>query len=82
MITRICFALLFVGFPLVLGVKIRAQRRALGRSPVVLGRVGQDALERWFERLSPFGLFFWPAVWFWIALGQAPLRPVPSGRPN
>ncbi|TMA36648.1 MAG: isoprenylcysteine carboxylmethyltransferase family protein [Deltaproteobacteria bacterium] len=77
MITRICFALLFVGFPLVLGVKIRAQRRALGRSPVVLGRVGQNAVERWFERLSPLGLLFWPAVWLWIALGLAPLRAMP-----
>src|SRR5207249_2716325 len=77
MITRICFALLFVGFPLALGVKIRAQRRALGRSPVVLGRVGQNAVERWFERLSPLGLLFWPAVWLWIALGLAPLRAMP-----
>src|SRR3989442_11626448 len=77
MITRTFFAVLFIGFPLVLGIKIRAQRRALGRSPVVLGRVGQSSVELWFERLSPFGLLFWPAVWLWTALGLAPLRPMP-----
>jgi len=77
MITRTLFALLFVGFPLVLGVKIRTQRRTLGRSPVVLGHAGQTAVERWFERLSPLGLLFWPAVWLWIALGLVPLRAMP-----
>ena len=77
MITRTFFAVLFIGFPLVLGIKIRAQRRALGRSPVVLGRVGQSSVELWFERLSPFGLLFWPAAWLWTALGLAPLRPMP-----
>ena len=34
-------------------------------------------LARWFERLSPFGLLFWPAAWLWIALGRAPLSEVP-----
>jgi protein-S-isoprenylcysteine O-methyltransferase Ste14 len=75
--TRLFFALLFLAFPLVLGIKIRTQRRALGRSPVVLGRAGQGPLERWFERLSPFGLLFWPATWLWIALGYAPLSEPP-----
>ena len=77
MITRTFFGLLFVGFPVVLAIKIAAQRRALGRSPVVLGRTGQGAVERWFERVSPFGLLFWPAVWLWIALDLAPLRAAP-----
>jgi protein-S-isoprenylcysteine O-methyltransferase Ste14 len=72
-VTRAVFALLLIGAPLTLAVKIRAQRRTLGRSPVILGRVGAGPLERWFERLGPFGLLFWPAVWLWIAIGAAPL---------
>jgi isoprenylcysteine carboxyl methyltransferase (ICMT) family protein YpbQ len=76
--TRLLFVLLLVGFPLVLGVKIRAQRRALGRSPVVLGRGDERPIERWFERISPLGLLFWPAAWLWIALGRAPLADVPA----
>ncbi len=75
--TRIAFALLFLGAPLVLALKIRQQRRALGRSPVVLGRSSEGLLARWFERLGPFGLLFWPALWLWIALGGAPLSEPP-----
>jgi protein-S-isoprenylcysteine O-methyltransferase Ste14 len=77
-VTRICFALLLVGFPVVLATKIRLQRRTLGRSPVVLGRAGQGRLEFWFERLSPFGLLFWPATWLWITVGRAPLSGLPG----
>ncbi|HJQ85114.1 MAG TPA: isoprenylcysteine carboxylmethyltransferase family protein [Candidatus Binatia bacterium] len=72
--TRLLFALLVVGFPLALALKIRAQRRALGRSPVVLGRADQTALGRWFERVAPLSLVFWPATWLWVVLGRAPLR--------
>lgn len=76
-VTRIFFAVFLLGFPLVLALKIRAQRRALGRSPVVLGRVGQGPLELWFERLSPLGLLFWPATWLWITLGRVSLSDSP-----
>ena len=75
--TRTFFGVLLLAFPLVLGLKIRAQRRVLGRSPVVLGRVGQGPLEFWFERLGPLGLLFWPVTWLWIALGRLPVRDAP-----
>lgn len=68
---------LLVGAPLVLGAKIAWMRRTLGRSPVVLGRLGRSPLADRWERVSPFGLLFWPAVWGWIAFGDAPL----SGEP-
>jgi protein-S-isoprenylcysteine O-methyltransferase Ste14 len=74
MVTRLLFALLLLGFPLVLGLKIHAQRRVLGRSPVVLGRADERPLERGFDRLAPFALLFWPTTWLWIALGRAPLN--------
>ena len=74
MVARVCFALLLVGFPLVLAVKIAAQRRALGRSPIVLGKAPGAWWDRWFERLGPAGLALWPLVWLWAALGGAPLR--------
>ncbi len=74
MITRVCFALLLVGFPLVIAVKIAAQRQALGRSPVVLGKAPGTLRDQWFERLGPIGLALWPVVWLWAALGGAPLR--------
>jgi protein-S-isoprenylcysteine O-methyltransferase Ste14 len=72
-VTRAVFGLLLVAAPVALLVKIRAQRRSLGRSPVILGRVGVGPLERWFERLGPLALLFWPAVWLWIVVGAAPL---------
>jgi hypothetical protein len=50
--TPLVFAVLLVGAPIVPATKIRAQRPALGRSPVVFGRAGRDRLEAWFERLS------------------------------
>jgi hypothetical protein len=34
-VTSIFFAVLLLGFPLVLALKIRAQRRVLGRNPAV-----------------------------------------------
>jgi len=71
--TRAVFALLLVGFPLALAIRLRAQRRALGRSAVVLGKAGRNRLDVWFERLGPFGLLFWPATWLWIVVGRAPL---------
>jgi protein-S-isoprenylcysteine O-methyltransferase Ste14 len=71
------FALLLVAFPIGLGVKIRAQRRRLGRSPVILGAVATTPWEAWFERLGPVGLAFWPVSWLWGALGGGP---VASGR--
>jgi protein-S-isoprenylcysteine O-methyltransferase Ste14 len=74
MVARACFALLLVGFPLVIAVKIAAQRRALGRSPVVLGKTPGPWWDHWFERLGPAGLAAWPVVWLWAALGGAPLR--------
>jgi protein-S-isoprenylcysteine O-methyltransferase Ste14 len=74
MVARVCFALLLVGFPLVIAVKIARQRRALGRSPVVLGKAPGTSWDRWFERIGPAGLALWPAVWLWAALGEAPLR--------
>jgi protein-S-isoprenylcysteine O-methyltransferase Ste14 len=74
MIARVCFALLLVGFPLVVAVKIAVQRRALGRSPVVLGKAPGSSWDQWFERLGPIGLGLWPVVWLWAALGGAPLR--------
>jgi protein-S-isoprenylcysteine O-methyltransferase Ste14 len=70
-IARAVFALLAVGFPAVVFVKIAAQRRALGKSPVILGTAG--GWQGWFERLSPFALLFWPAVWLWGAVGAPPL---------
>lgn len=79
MVARACFALLLVGFPLVVAVKIAAQRRALGRSPVVLGKAPGSSWDRWFERLGPAGLLAWPAVWLWAALGGAPLRTGAAG---
>jgi protein-S-isoprenylcysteine O-methyltransferase Ste14 len=75
MLTRTFFWLLLIGAPTALAVKIRMQRRALGRSPVVLGVAADGVWARWFERLGPLGLCFWPASWFWVAVGGAPLRP-------
>jgi protein-S-isoprenylcysteine O-methyltransferase Ste14 len=79
MVARACFALLLVGFPLVVAMKIAAQRRALGRSPVVLGKAPGTWWDRWFERLGPAGLLVWPVVWLWAALGAAPLRTGAAG---
>ena len=73
MLTRTIFALLLVAFPVALGLKIVAQRAALGRSPVVLGAGSARPWEAWWERVTPFGLFFWPASWLWVVLGDAPL---------
>ena len=82
MLTRAFFALLLIASPLALAVKIWMQRRALGRSPVVLGVAADGAWARWFERFSPLGLLFWPAAWLWIVLGRAPLNTNPGrGRP-
>jgi protein-S-isoprenylcysteine O-methyltransferase Ste14 len=74
MITRAVFAVLAVAFPIGIAVRIRGQRRALGRSPVILGAAGTSSAQAWFERLGPFGLAFWPLAWAWTALGGAPLR--------
>jgi protein-S-isoprenylcysteine O-methyltransferase Ste14 len=68
---RAVFALLALGFPAVVLAKIAAQRRTIGRSPVVLGRTG--GWQGWFERVAPLGLFYWPAAWLWIAAGTVPL---------
>jgi protein-S-isoprenylcysteine O-methyltransferase Ste14 len=76
-VTRAVFVLLLIVFPVALAVKIRDQRRALGRSPVILGAAARSDWEGWFERLSPFGLLFWPATWLWVVFGAAPLAPTP-----
>ena len=78
MLTRAFFALLLIAFPVALAVKIRTQRRALGRSPLVLGVAADDLWARWFERFSLFGLLVWPATWLWILLGAAPLNTNPG----
>jgi protein-S-isoprenylcysteine O-methyltransferase Ste14 len=72
-ITRGFFGLLLIAFPVGLAVKIRAQRREIGRSPVVLGAAAQGTWALWFERLAPAALVFWPASWLWAALGSAPV---------
>ena len=76
-LARAVCVLLLVAFPVALTVKIRAQRRTLGRSPVILGEAAGARPERWFERLGPFGLLFWPASWLWVVLGDPPLGPAP-----
>ena len=73
MLPRAVFVLLLVAFPVGIGLKIAAQRRALGRSPVILGAAATRSWEAWWERVSPFGLLFWPASWLWVVLGAAPL---------
>ena len=72
MLTRAFFVLLLIGTPSALTLKIGMQRRALGRSPVVLGVAGDSGWSRWFERASPLGLLIWPAIWLWVAVGAAP----------
>lgn len=79
MVARVCFALLLVGFPVVLAMKIAAQRRALGRSPIVLGKAPGARWDRWFERLGPAGLLVWPVVWLLAALGATPIRTGAAG---
>ncbi len=61
MLARIGLVVVALGFPAVVLVKIAAQRRVLGKSPVVLGAV--PGWQGWVERLGPVGLLFWPAVW-------------------
>jgi isoprenylcysteine carboxyl methyltransferase (ICMT) family protein YpbQ len=78
MLTRAFFALLLLAFAVGLAIKIRLQRREIGRSPVILGQSGGNTWERSFERLAPFGLLFWPATWVWIALGGGPLSRAPA----
>ena len=73
MLARTVLALLLIAFPVAIAIKIRAQRRRLGRSPVILGEVGASGWERWFERLGPPGLLFWPASWLWVAVLGTPL---------
>jgi protein-S-isoprenylcysteine O-methyltransferase Ste14 len=75
LLPRAVFAVLAIGFPTVVFVKIAAQRRALGKSPVILGTA--PGWQGWFERLSPFALFFWPAVWLGAAVGAPPLATGP-----
>lgn len=70
-LARAVLALLAIGFPTVVFLKIAAQRRVLGKSPVILGRAA--GWQGWFERLAPFALFFWPGVWLWGAAGGLPL---------
>jgi protein-S-isoprenylcysteine O-methyltransferase Ste14 len=72
---RLVLALLGIGFPTVVFVRIAQQRRALGKSPVILGRVG--GWQGWFERLAPIALLFWPAAWLWAAAGAVPLATGP-----
>ena len=71
MLARAVLALVAVGFPAVVFVKIARQRRAIGKSPVILGSSG--GWHGWFERLAPIALFYWPAVWLFAALGSMPL---------
>jgi protein-S-isoprenylcysteine O-methyltransferase Ste14 len=73
-ITRAFFGLLLIAFPVGLAVKIRAQRREIGRSPIVLGAAAHGAWALWFERLAPAALVFWPATWLWVALGAGPVE--------
>ena len=68
MLARAILVVLGLGFPVVVFVKIAAQRRALGRSPVVLGSAG--GWHGWFERSAPIALFFWPVVWLWSAAAR------------
>ena len=77
MLTRAVFGLLLIAFPIALTVKIRAQRRALGRSPVILGGAADRRWEGRFDRLAPLGLVFWPVSWLWVVLGGAPLAAAP-----
>jgi protein-S-isoprenylcysteine O-methyltransferase Ste14 len=64
-------ALLAIGFPMVVFVKIRAQRQALGKNPVILGATA--GWQGWFERLAPFALLFWPVTWLWAAVSPQSL---------
>jgi len=64
-LTRTVLAALAIGFPAVVFVKIALQRRALGKSPVILGMAA--GWQGWFDRLSPFALLFWPGAWLWAA---------------
>jgi protein-S-isoprenylcysteine O-methyltransferase Ste14 len=66
-LARLGLLVVAVGFPAVVLMKIAAQRRMLGKSPVVLGAV--PGWQGWVERLAPIGLLFWPAVWAWGAVG-------------
>ena len=77
MLTRAFFGLLLIGFPAVLAVKICIQRRALGRSPVVLAGGGDGVWAGWFDRLGPVGLLVWPATWLWAVFGTPPLSGAP-----
>ena len=74
-LTHTILALLGLGFPAVVFVKIATQRRAIGKSPVVLGTAG--GWQGWFERLAPFALVFWPAAWLWAAATERPLAAGP-----
>jgi protein-S-isoprenylcysteine O-methyltransferase Ste14 len=74
-VARAILALLAVGFPAVVFVKIAGQRRALGKSPVILGTAG--GWHGWFERFAPVALFFWPAVCLRAALLGRPLASGP-----
>ena len=40
----------------------------------MLAVAADGAWARWFERTSPLGLLFWPAIWLWVVLGEAPLN--------
>ncbi len=77
MLTRAVLVLLAIGFPVVVLVRIAMQRRVLGKSPVILGRT--PGWQGWFERLAPFALLFWPAVWLGAAAGRLPLAAGPRG---
>jgi len=57
----VILALLAIGSPTLVFMKIRAQRQALGKSPVILGTA--PGWQGWFERVAPFALFVWPIVW-------------------
>jgi protein-S-isoprenylcysteine O-methyltransferase Ste14 len=74
-LARAVLGVLAIGFPTVVFVKIARQRRAIGKSPVILGKAG--GLQGMFERLSPFALLFWPAAFLWAAAGRLPLAEGP-----
>jgi protein-S-isoprenylcysteine O-methyltransferase Ste14 len=74
---RAVFAFLLIAFPIALAVRIRGQRRALGRSPVILGKASDGPWAAAFERVGPFGLLFWPATWLWVVAGGTPLAEPP-----
>jgi protein-S-isoprenylcysteine O-methyltransferase Ste14 len=77
-VARAFFGLLLIAFPLGLALKIRSQRREIGRSPVVLGAAGDGTWALWFERLAPVALVFWPVTWLWIAVGGFPVEDGPA----